>query len=490
MPVSILQPGDAPPDTTGEGPPSRGDDLRAAVAYALAAAEQRTPVERNPTTATVAQPEFRTPVERNPTTATVAAAAPAAAPRPSGPVAAAPASSGYVENYIAQSIQPLLGLRGTYNSQESALLASLMEKYGLSRDQLSQSRTLGRSEIADAADETAAVLAELAESQGVRQADLAGRASAATDRVNQSRTERQDQLLAAIGAAGGDVSQIGGDILQSDSAVSREQAAGSAALAATQALGQNQLGRAGASGGLIEQSSLSQLANNYRAASASLNAAELDARTEIESSFAQQRAELEFNIAQATVQARREAEAELQRRKEAAARAAAKSQGEKGLSLAGAQVIAEQLGVPIEQVLAYSEAGAGSLNAFVARFSDATLDAVGEGRDAEQAAGVAAGLATLGLSDDQFADLNLSPEQQLQYYTTVGDIAAEEEAAAAAVAKIIADNPMPSSRSVGLGGISASSNARHEFIQDWRRRNPGGTIGEAGAAATAAGVVY
>ena len=233
------------------------------------------------------------------------------------------AGSNFLADYIAQSISPIQGLIGSLGSQEQSQLAALEEALGLSRDSLDTRRERGSGEIRAAGAEADAAIEGLIADQIARQASFQAGTDVATGSINDSRTERAAQLIAAVQAAGGDVSQIAGSMSQGDANMAREQAANQTALSSQFASNQAMMQNNAASSDMLEQSAMSQLSNNYTAAATQLDAAELASRTEIEQDFASRRAELEYKLAEATMQARREAEAEQARQRRAAAAAAA-----------------------------------------------------------------------------------------------------------------------------------------------------------------------
>ena len=259
-----------------------------------------------------------------------------------------PQRSSFIDDYIQQSISPYQGLHAGLDQAEGGLLAELEASLGLARGSLSASQAAGQGEIVDAASQTDAAIQGLIDAQIQRQGDVQAGTDTAIGSINQSRTDRAAQLLAAIQSSGGDVGQVGGSMLEADTAVSREQMAGQNALSSMFASGNASLASAAASSDLVEQSAMSTLANNFRQASAVLDQSELESRSGIERDFANKRSELNFQIAQATTQARREAEAEQQRRRAAAA-SAASSKAEAAITQEGIALIAEQYNIPFAQ---------------------------------------------------------------------------------------------------------------------------------------------
>lgn len=279
-------------------------------------------------------------------------------PQPSAPTegggagAAGAAASGMPAPITeAEYLAPYQNALSAFSMEEASILQNLAEQYGLAREAQQERRDRGAGEIADAARIAGENIGLIQDSQTDRQAALSAATNAATGSINDQRTMQQQQLLEAVQASGGDVSQIAGTLATGNDRVAREQAAGVRALSGLQELGQQGLEGQLGTVDLVQQSSDSALANNFAQARAALAQAELQSVLDVESAFAEQRRELEFEMGQAQL-AFRQQEYERALEAERARQAARRSGGGGGSIEQKTQALMALTGVSYEEARA------------------------------------------------------------------------------------------------------------------------------------------
>lgn len=212
-----------------------------------------------------------------------------------------------VGNFANNAVQPFVhALRGL-SSSESDLLSSIAEQYTARRDEQARQVGVQTSQIENVRDATVGEIETIQGSQAEgNEARRVGQ-QAFQDSQAQRREAEVAATLEAVRASGGNVDRVA-EAIGGDRRQGYEDQTNRSALDRLQEAGVAGLNRAKATANLVGQSSVSALTENAARAEAALKQAELQAKTQIETQFAEAQRKLEFEMAQTFTAARSAAE--------------------------------------------------------------------------------------------------------------------------------------------------------------------------------------